>query len=210
MLAHSVTLPTFLPLLPSSQHLFASSQVTGELFSSQGISLGRWTATWLPRPQPLIFRLLNELILGPWRALGLMSSSVRIDLPIFDSYTNPQAPPGGWGALPGYRRFYLRQQLVMQSMDEFGEEGEWSQATRRQGSAQQQEEEKEDDVGHVPGPRALWLRLMLSGRSYESGPPRVYKARAKFDVDRGKQWCWRVWIAGKSKAMGSMQGVTLI
>jgi len=95
-------------------------------------------------------------------------------------------------------------------MDEFGEEGEWSQATRRQGSAQQQEEEKEDDVGHVPGPRALWLRLMLSGRSYESGPPRVYKARAKFDVDRGKQWCWRVWIAGKSKAMGSMQGVTLI
>jgi hypothetical protein len=127
------------------------------------------------------------MLLGPWRALGLVDDTTRVELNLFDSFQNPSAPAGGWGSLPGYRRFVQRQQQMMQSWDEYGSDDAAAAAAdvklgRRQGLGS---EEEEEGLGHVPGPRALWLRVSLSGRSYEAGPPRVYNARAKLDVDRG-------------------------
>jgi hypothetical protein len=76
---------------------------------------------------------------------------------------------------------------MMQSWDEYGSDdlaaADDVKLSQRQGSGS---EEEEQGLEHVPGPRALWLRVSLSGRSYESGPPRVYNARAKLDVDRGE------------------------
>lgn len=165
--------------------LFA--QVTGELFTPHGISLGRWTTTWVPKPRPLLFRLVSSMLLGPWRMLGLLEDTTRVELSLFDSFQNPSAPAGGWGSLPGYRRFVRRQQQLMQSWDEYGSDDDLNsnsniKMTGRQGLG----EEDEEGSGPVPGPRALWLRVSLSGRSYEAGPPRVYNAKAKLDVDRGE------------------------
>jgi hypothetical protein len=105
----------------------------------------------------------------------------RVELPLFDSFRNPTPPPGGWASLAGYRRFIQRQQQLMESWDEFGSDAGFKGAAAQQGLV-----DKEDEgLGRVPGPRALWLRVTLSGRSYEAGPPRVYSAKAKLDVDRG-------------------------
>lgn len=125
------------------------------------------------------------MLLGPWRALGLVDDTTRVELNLFDSFQNPSVPVGGWGSLPGYRRFVQRQQILMQSWDEYGSDDPAAadvKMSQRQGFGSDDDEE---GLGHVPGPRALWLRVSLSGRSYEAGPPQVYNARAKLDVDRG-------------------------
>lgn len=171
-------------------------QVTAELYSPQGVQLGRWTTTWVPKPQPLLFRMISSMLLGPWRVLGLVSDTTRVELGLVEAFQNPATPPGGWGSLPGYRRFVRRQQQQMQAWDEYSSDAEddigvvckGSAMQRQQGSGQQQQQQEEDDegLGHVPGPRALWLRVSLSGRCYgQAGPPRVYNARAKLDIDRG-------------------------
>mgnify|MGYP001807879979 FL=1 len=107
-----------------------------------------------------------------------------MDLSLFESFQNPTAPAGGWGSLPGYRRFVQRQQRVMRSYDEFGSEHEDAAAAAGFKDSRKTHGEEEEE-GFVQGPRALWLRVSLSGRSYEAGPPRVYNAHAKLDVDRG-------------------------
>jgi hypothetical protein len=135
----------------------------------------------MPKPKPLLFRIINSLALGPWRALGLLDDMNRVELPLFDSFRNPTPPPGGWASLQGYRRFVQRQQQLMQSWDEFGSDAGFKAAAAQQGLVVDDDE----GLGRVPGPRALWLRVTLSGRSYEAGPPRVYSASAKLDVDRG-------------------------
>lgn len=171
--------------------------MTGELFTPHGISLGRWATTWLPKPRPLLLRMASSLLLGPWRALGLLSDTTRVELSLFESFQNPSAPPGGWGSLPGYRRFVQRQQQQLQSFDEFGGyDYETSDRKMDQGGGgvkgrgsrlNPERGEEEEGFGEgVQGPRALWLRVTLSGRSYEAGPPRVYKAAATLDVDRGE------------------------
>lgn len=52
-------------------------QVTSEVVSQQGIVLGRSTRTWVPKPKPLVFRLISAFTLGPWRAIGLLDDTVR-------------------------------------------------------------------------------------------------------------------------------------
>jgi hypothetical protein len=185
---------------------FSLLQVTAELYSPQGIQLGRWTTTWVPKPQPLLFRMISSMLLGPWRMLGLLSDTTRVELGLVEAFQNPAAPAGGWGSVPGYRRFVRRQQQQMQAWDEYGSDGEEDDSVmgfvgkgsaamqrQQQGSSGQQQQQRqreeegdEEGLGHVPGPRALWLRVSLSGRCYgQTGPPRVYNARAKLDIDRG-------------------------
>lgn len=181
---------TVVPLIPYPVCLLLSLlsshlpvQLTGELFSAYGVSLGRWTSVWLPRPRPLVLRIISSFMWGPWRALGLVDDTTTVKIPLLDAFHNPVTPPGGWDSAPGYRRFIRRQQQAMQSEDEFGSDVSLAQQDRKADS-----DEEEEGAGGVPSPRALWLRVTLSGRSFEAGPPRIYSARAKLDVDRGEQW----------------------
>lgn len=146
--------------------------------------MGRWTTTWMPRPKPFIFRFIKNLALGPWIALGIIDDTVHVELPIFNNYHNPPPPPGGWSSLPGYRRFFMRHQQLLRTWDEYGDSG----VAPNAGAGQQGfgGVEEEEGLVQVPGPRALWLRMTLGGRSREAGPPRLYGAKAKFDVDRGE------------------------
>lgn len=161
-------------------------QLTGELVSQQGIVLGRTTRTWVPKPRALAFRVFDFFICGPWRALGLKDDTVRVQLPLFEGFQNPQPPPGGWGSVAGLNPTkgsggaaaagecsapgtpgMPSGSSSSKGSRVTGPEGMWAAAAAADG-----------DESMVAGPRAMWLRVTMIGRSAGYGPPKVYRAAA--------------------------------
>jgi hypothetical protein len=160
-------------------------QLTGELVSQQGIVLARTTRTWVPKPRPLFFRVADFFIFGPWRALGFKDDTVRVQMPLFDGFQNPQPPPGGWGSVAGLNPAKTPaaagsgECLAPGSMGVPGSSS--SKGSRVTGGAASDgwaaAAAEGADVA-VAGPRAMWLRVTMIGRSAGYGPPKVYRAAA--------------------------------
>jgi hypothetical protein len=153
--------------------------VSAELLSQQGISLGRATHTRLRKHRPLIARVASALVLGPWRALGLLGDSTTVTMTLFDGFSNPAPPPAGWASLPNYRRFWaLQQQQQLAAADYAGSSGGGG-----GGNAAAAAADDGDEDAAVPGPRALWLKVTLAGRP---DTPRVYAASVRVDQQLGE------------------------
>lgn len=150
--------------------------MTCELVSQQGIVLGRTTRTWVPKPRPLLYRIADTFIFGPWRALGLLDSSLRVSLPMFEGFQNPQPPPGGWGSVLGLGPGKKRVTECASPAPAGGSSSGSGKAAAESGGATLQED------AEVSGPRAMWLRVTMIGRSVGYGPPKVYRATAKLDM----------------------------
>ncbi|KAF6264817.1 hypothetical protein COO60DRAFT_22651 [Scenedesmus sp. NREL 46B-D3] len=170
-------------------------QLTGELVSQQGIVLARTTRTWVPKPRPLAFRIADAFIFGPWRALGLKEDAVRVQLPLFDGFQNPQPPPGGWGSVAGLSPAQKPAAAPAGECMAPGGTGGSSSSSSKGSKVAAAEDgcaaaaaaaaAAEGEAGAVAGPRAMWLRVTMVGRSVGYGPPRVYSAAAHLHTNLG-------------------------
>jgi hypothetical protein len=155
-------------------------QLTGELVSQQGIVLARTTRTWVPKPRALLFRVADFFIFGPWRALGLKDDTVRVQMPLFEGFQNPQPPPGGWGSVAGLNPSVKTSDTAAGSAKCMAPgqtpSSSSSKGSRVTGPAAAAADAEDDS--YVAGPRAMWLRVTMIGRSAGYGPPKVYRAVA--------------------------------
>jgi hypothetical protein len=167
-------------------HCYLRLQLTGELVSQQGIVLARTTRTWVPKPRALLFRVADFFVFGPWRALGLKDETIRVQLPLFEGFQNPQPPPGGWGSVAGLNPAKSAAASAaaagecviptVPGMPGSSSSSKGSRVTGPEGTWGAAAADGEESV--VAGPRAMWLRVTMIGRSAGYGPPRVYKAAA--------------------------------
>ncbi|KAF8065764.1 hypothetical protein HT031_002824 [Scenedesmus sp. PABB004] len=163
----------------------AAPQVTGELVSQQGIVLARASRAWMPRRRSLLRRLASTLLLGPWRALGLLDDTTRVSLPLFEAFQNPSPPPGGWAAVPELRDPHPARPGG-DACDAAGGGGAKAPARGKGGTtAAGGGGGRGTPAAEVSGPRAMWLRVSVAGRSPGVGPPKVFAATAHLRVRLG-------------------------
>lgn len=98
---------------------------------------------------------------------------------MFDSFQNPKSPPGGWSALK--HALHPKSNILESNIPE-GKLPESSSPPESQSGGVGGVVSE----GQVVGPRAMWLRVTMIGRSAERGAPRVYRAAAVLDMKLGE------------------------